>query len=154
MIFNSNLRDELTDLLADHLTLCESDRVRDHKTFPTPWDFWRNVASQAMDFVYGSEVEDPNHWSNHQGPTDLGACCGGVCGCDAPRGVAGPGDMGQEVIIGVVSPPTTPVEVRRTRFVPTPGDVLQSPIEGSGPAPGLGDGHSAPSSPGQAEEAE
>ncbi len=151
MIMNSQLREELTNLLADHLTMAEGSRILNGYKPATAWDRWKHVAHDAMEFIYGDEApetgQDPDHWSSHTGHT------GGTADrcCPTPGGVDRPGGVADDPVslTGVVHPPTSLQVELRSQFQPLPWDVLQSAIEASGPDPGSDSGSSAPSAPQQ-----
>lgn len=167
MIMNSQIREELTALLADHLTMCESARILRDERPTNPWERWRKVAEDAIDFVYGDENpetgNDPNHWSSYTGHAGRDLCAGGVAFVpgddlhDHPGGV-GPifveGPVDRLTLTGVFDPPTSPIDPLREKFVQIREDGPQFATEESDPARGSDFEQSAPSSPGQAEEAE
>lgn len=94
-IMNSNIREELTDLLAEHLLSAHIQRVINSRTFANSKEYWLQVADEAMDFIYGDEngnVSQPECSPYQEIPTDtrsevqwsgdLTSCCGGFpCGC-------------------------------------------------------------------------
>ena len=166
MIMNSDIRRELGELLADHLTMCESARILRGERPATPWDRWRNVAQDAMDFIYGDEDPetgtDPNHWSSYTGHSGSDLCAGGVAAVPGDDLRDHPGDVGpifveapvdRPTLTGVFDPPTSPIGLLREKFVQIREDGPRFATEESDPAQGSDSGSSAPSSPGQAEEA-
>jgi hypothetical protein len=151
---NSQLREELTNLLADHLTMAEGSRILNGYKPATAWDRWRHVAHDAMEFIYGDEAsetgQDPNHWSSHTGHTDSGPCCRGLAGCDCVGCGNCDGAVDPQVsLTGVVHPPTSLQAELRSQFQPLPWDVLQSATEAFDPGPVSDSGSSAPSAPQQ-----
>lgn len=167
MIMNSNLREELTQLLADHLTLAESRRIIGGDKPATAWDRWLKVAEDAMEFIYGDEAPenvDPDNRSGHPGNVGGDPCCGGVAGipCDDPvddAGGVGPFivEPGRLTITGVFSPPkpSDTLQDRLTiRYVPICEVDLQSPSGALGPVRGSDDERSVRPAPEPEREAE
>lgn len=155
---NSTLREDLTALLADHLTMQESARIIAGYQPKTPWDRWHLVAADAMEFIYGDETpptgQEDDDRSDPAGNPDSPACRGGHCGCGQCRNLDSVGGVEPEFLTGVVNPPTTELRDRLAQlFVPTPGAFRQSPTGESVPDPVSDSGPSAPSTPARAEEA-
>ncbi len=130
MQMNDQLRRELTETLAEHL----SDRSETRPYGGT----WEQIAQDAMEFIYGETTQetqpatDRNHGS--------GLCSCGDCG---PRSDTDPAGI---TLLGVVDPPTTEdlptLEEFRSRFVYAvdPRYVTAVPD----PAPGSGSVQTAP----------
>lgn len=91
-IMNGRIRAELTQLLADHLNEQHCIRIIQGREYPTGADHFKNVAVDAMDFMYGGEDDhlqeqeqqkveaDPN--PGDQGNPGESSCCNGfTCGC-------------------------------------------------------------------------
>lgn len=169
MIMNSNLREELTQLLADHLTLAESKRIIGGDKPATAWDRWLKVAEDAMEFIYGDEAPEnvePDYRSDSPGNTCGGSRFGGVARISRDdlvddTGGMGPvlveGTHGRLTVTGVFSPPK-PSETLQDRLtirsVPTCEVDLQLLSEALGPVRGSDDERSVRPAPEPEREAE
>lgn len=124
---NSQIREELTVLLADHLNECQVKRIIEGDGYPMEIGLVHKIAEDAMDFIYGEpdgDVQKPEQpqvvTTGHAWFGDQGGACGTPCGCgqsecswpgDVDRLEGGP--VGPNVVYGVV----TPSEVLRESFV-------------------------------------
>ena len=134
-IFGSNIREELTSLLAEHL------RAGYRKRFLAGEELdWNVVAEEAMDFTYGQEPdsETPQTSGNDPEPGTEG-CCGGAEGggdrCPDP----GDGTGVRDALTGVVDPPTSQDQWLRIRRGGIPWPSFPPSLTGE-PFPGPGSG--------------
>lgn len=127
---NSNIREDLTGLLAEHL----NHDVKHLPNFETVTEYWQRVAVAAMDFIYGSEHGDvPQPELQEADPSERAEGIGGH----------GPGDCGRSdchwcrdldrVETGVSLLGIMYLQESQQHVFSCHGPL--SPTEGSGPAP-------------------
>lgn len=131
-IFGSNIREELTLMLGEHLATKFRERF-----FRGDDGGWHQVAEDAMDFIYGEEPDSETPESNVQSG-DQG-CCGGPDGSGSGCDGAGGGTGVRNAFTGVVDPPTTGLQIGSHWY----GDDRQSPTGEPGPAQASGDASTA-----------
>lgn len=138
-IFGSDIRQELTDMLAIHLATEFRERL-----FRGDDGGWNQVAIDAMDFIYGEEPDSETP-EESAGDTGSGAegCCGGPTG--SGNRCPGPGDGPgvRDALTGVVHPPTMAPDLQVGQFWYS--GVHQSRTGGPCPDLALGDALKVPS---------
>lgn len=158
-IFGSNIREELTDMLAVHLRVEADKRFRASFNDDSPEisesQAWYDVAIDAMDFIYGEEPgsETPQTSEGDPEPGTEG-CCGGPAGSGDRCTDPGDGTGVRDALTGVVDPPTSPHNWFGIRRGGISFPVRQSPTGEPVPGPGSGYASTAqsPQGPGSADE--
>lgn len=110
-IMNGQIRRELTQLLADHLVDEHIKKILQGRTYPVSAGLFREIAAEAMDFIYGSEDDNVQKPELPQEAPDLlglregdpvrdPGCCGGT-GCGDAGDLRG---VEHSSLLGVIAP--------------------------------------------------